>query len=284
MFYFQRFGTLFLPDGSPKGDMASFETHETGEMVAGGFIYDTHGRDPLPSAPTAFTHHAGLLSNTPAELEDAYRSLLALYGQWNRLYRIWLPSQSVQWIYARLRKVRAQTDLEYPSVIRSVTCVFSARSPHWNGRRHGGSWKFDTGEKFDTGLEFDMQTDDVITLSAGTTVGNITNGGNVAVTAVRVVIKAVGTDIDEISIAIAETNCHIEYTDTISAGSSVAIDGGAMSVKEGTTNKYVNFELGANHANQYWMQLAPGNNTITIVRTGGSAAATVTFEFYEGWA
>lgn len=61
------------------------------------------------------------------------------------------------------------------------------------------------------------------------------------------------------------------------------VDGGVTWVAAGLLTQYNAFSYGAEHTTDGWITLEPGDNSIQIVRSGGSVASEAQFFFYDGW-
>lgn len=281
MFVLRRFGDVDLPPGNPQSDMGSFDVVDTTVRVSGGFVLDAYGFGNAPAAATRFVHRASLRETTAETLETAYRSLLGQTGRVQKLHRYWLESGFSEWAYARLVSVRAVSNLIWPEQIDGITATFSMLTPQWNGRRHGYTWKFDEGEKFDTGLEFDNAESDQFEFTSSPGECTVENSGNRSAVDVQILVRAEGGAITSLDIA-GPNGVSLGYDGTIDAGATLTIDGGNLSVLNGSADAYADFTMSS--LNEYWIELSVGDNDFTFTWTGTATAVIVTFRFYDGWA
>ena len=291
MYYLSRFGNdgeLVLPTGNVKNDMGSLSTVDTGIQVAGGAVFDTYGSDVAPSGQTSFTHRCSLVNNSAADLETAYRALLARRGSVQRLFRTWVSSGLSEWVYARLMRVSAQHDPRFRTRISGLTCQFDLRSPHWNGARHGDGWELDTGEYLDSGLVFDDGGADAFTMASATTSFSVTNGGNVDVHAATMRFFPNGSAITKIEVSAMYDAVMLPFftwTDAIGVGVGYAlvVDFATKAVTiSAISDAYSGFDL--HRSKDDWLTLAPGVNSFEVTRTGGDATSYMNVGFYDGWA
>ncbi|MCB8987571.1 MAG: hypothetical protein H6661_07470 [Ardenticatenaceae bacterium] len=286
---FGNYAEVILPQGKIKGSFGTFETVDTVMQVAGGVPYDTYGTDIAPSKMGTIQYTAHLYNNTPDALETAYRALTGKRGHMERLFRTWHVSGKSEWIYARLKSVSAPYDSAFrgTNLLKAVTCTWVPLSPHWNGARHGSGWELDGGEYLDSGLFFDEETLDTLVLDGAASYGLVYNNGNTAVGEINLVVTAQGSDITNLKIykEMPATVLLFEFTGTIPAGEELHINLARKSVTIGiATDAYNNFALGASNPYEDWLLLEPGANHFLIERTGGGAASTAAFNFYDGWA
>lgn len=292
MFYLDRFGTVDLPDCSVTSDMGSLGTLETGVMVAGGFLFDSYGTDRAPTAQTTIQYRGTMVEATEAELETAYRALLAKRGDLDKLYRYWPSSGSTyEWVYARLMAVRAQYAVRGPGrqrIITGLSADFAVRSLHWNGLGHGDDWQFDDGYYFDSGLTLDMATDDEFTLATGTTDCTVNNAGDVPTSNVIIRVYQNGsTALTSLVFSIGSGIFTWSNGSGLGLSNYLEIDTGTKQVRNvglSVTDEYDNFTLSAYNDYEDWIELPPGDTTVRIVKTGGQAADTALFIFSDAYA
>jgi hypothetical protein len=73
------------------------------------------------------------------------------------------------------------------------------------------------------------------------------------------------------------------WTGTLAVNTQLVIDFGAMSILNSGVNAYSGLVFSTSHKIDDWMRLDPGNNTITLTRTGGGATSEVALSYYDGW-
>lgn len=289
MFTLTRFGTTNLPNAQVANDMGSLATVRTAVAAAGGATYDTYGTADAPVGSTVLVHRGFLVADTPAELETAYRALLARRGQLDKLYRTWDSSNASEWVYARLARVGAQYNFDrHGRLVRGVDMFFENRSPCWNGRARGGGWTLDSGYNFDTGRFLDQYEVYTITGSGH----SVINGGDTAVTNIEMKIDPGGSNVTAIEYkwvrGVGDKVTLWSWSGTLTAGNNqLFVDTETRTVKKydisaGTySDEYSNFTLGASNPWESWVQLDPGETDFEMIITGGTSP-TVIYYFYDG--
>lgn len=84
------------------------------------------------------------------------------------------------------------------------------------------------------------------------------------------------------SVNITCTGVDFTYSGTITAGNTLVIDTGKLTVKNNGVADYANFTLNAGHTKQAWLYLPNGSTLLTIAITSGTG--TISVEFYNQWA
>lgn len=274
----ERFGTVTLPVYNPDGDIGPSPSRSGTVNIPGG-AYDAYGNDQAPRETTTITRRCTLIEDTPAALQTALDELRSLRGKRDRLYAR-MQDDTVRWHWARL--LRVVVPKKPGNVVnQEIELIFELPPIWWYGERTGDGWVLDAGEYFDAGLTLD-ESGGLFTLNTSPKNVTINNGGNATVTNAVITVTAAGTDITALTIA-KSGETQLVYSGTIAVGQALVIDCGAWSVENNGSDDYANFALGASHAIEEWLHLSPGNNTITVTKTGGSAASTIGIEFYDGW-
>jgi hypothetical protein len=111
----------------------------------------------------------------------------------------------------------------------------------------------------------------------------LTNDGVLRQTDVTITITAGAASISNIRLRV--NNCDWTYSGTVAAGQALLVDCGAKSITNNTVDAYTGLTLNAGHTVADWIQVEPGNNTVTITYSGNAGAdAVVTWDYYDAWA
>lgn len=192
-----------------------------------------------------------------ATMETTLSGLKALRGVRSKLWRSNGTTQ--HWRYARCLEV-ASDMLPGVPVAAQVRMTFELDATPWYGAAVTATVSLTTVPKS-------------LALS---------NGGNLAVTDVLVTVTPPTNAVTRIIIGIAGVS-EIRWDGSCPVGSSLVIDCGKRAVKVGGLDAYGGFQFTSNHKISDWLRLAPGNNTVSISRVGGSWDTEVKFEYSVGW-
>jgi hypothetical protein len=227
----------------------------------------------------AVTTSFEIIETTATAVQTARDAIRALAGTKARLWAHF-PDGTDRFVWARLARVRMERRLEY-IYYQPVDLDFEIVVPGWNGTGHGAPWLLDDGETLDTGLYLDL--DDVWIPSSSGDTETFANGGNRTVTDAFVTITA-GAAATISNIRIRCGLCDWTWTGTVAVNKSLTIDCASRSIKYDGADAYSGFALNSGHSVADWLQLAPGNNTITVNYTNNANnSAGVTVSFYDGW-
>jgi len=287
MYWIKRFGTTTIPTDLPEQDTGAGEIGnvEFLPLPGGGSSRTIGSATANPQARSIKVKGAiSTKSQTPTALDTQFYALQALLGVHDKLYRNRSGDTTQwEWIYATCMKISAPRKLKNREHIE-MDFTFQLEQAAWNGANHY-SWTLDSGEYLDTGLYLDS-ADFTFALDASPKTVTVTNGGHVTVEDCTITVTAAGTAITALQIervVDATTYEDLNYAGSIAAGQSLVIDTGSWSVENNAVDDYDNFSLGAGHKNDAWLRLLSGDNSIKVTKTGGSAASTITVEFYDGW-
>lgn len=281
MYLFERFGSIFLPEGNMTAGMTPVSARVSFvETTDGSFDSDGTGRN-RQSLPHSLRYqgvipvHYGETFTTLRTLED---SLRAAVGTRAKLYRRARNDETVHWCYARLAGMPYDTDSKEKSW-RNISLDFQQLT-RWHGVRHDDPWTFDSGEIFDDALIFDEEVPTVLDSNPKTTV--VANNGNIPIRDAQIIVTAAGSNITVVSFV--ATNINLTWTGTLLAGQALAINDSAASVLNNGANGYTGLVRNSGHAIENWFEFPPGNTNLVVTRNGGSAASTIAIIFRDGWA
>lgn len=284
MFLLTRFGSTLLPTRLPSSDAGTGESLDSIAPLPDGNKFDYWGSGQVPRGDVPITHIGKIVGTSTGDAVAQFRALRALRGQRAKLYRTLQTEdgEAVEWCWARCLAIVATHERQN---IRHqlVELQFKMLSPIWYGATHGYVWTFDDGEFFDDGLYFDPVADTTFPLTGTSTNITVPNDGNAIVRNPIITVTAAGSNITYLRITAADIDADLEFNGVIAVGQSLVIDCGAKSVKNNGVDAYDDFNLEVLHAAQGWMPLAPGDNDMTVQRTGGNSSSSINFRYNDGW-
>lgn len=254
--------TLLLFDGATLPTRNAEMPLGTGETTpsivpAAGGAFDRYGTRQVLPQTRRIVYTAGYSASTDAALRTLLDRLRAKVGISGNLIRLRVEDSVQQRITARLLSVDGGWRNEDGRYF-AVTCTFETAEPTWRSASATVTSRGLTpaSQNLSVVIGGDAPVPDAI-VRIGATSGTITLG--------TVSVSAIGAE--------------LVYSGAITAG-TVAINAGDWTVKQGTTNKYANFSLGANHTAYGLLPLVPGTATITFA-VNGTGTAIVTH--YDRW-
>jgi len=259
-----RFASTDLPARREMQDAITGRVQSSMVGLPGGKVFDAHGSETAIGEGYPVKVGGAVHAATPAALKTAVYLLRALKGVQDKLYRT--PdggSANSEWVEARCDAVESVRDWRH-RLWENVVLHFTVLDDVWSGA---------AGEKN-------------ITLATGTDEGEANNLGNAIVHDLTITIAAVDSAITQVDIENLEAGhvSKIRYAGSITAGQSLVIDCGALSVKNNAVDDWDNFSVESAHEIDEWLRLMPGNNTIRVTRTGGSADSVATLNWYHAYA
>lgn len=278
------FGAVALPIYNPRLQGGTVATREVLMALADGSAYDAYGGDQAPpDLPYPLRLDVTALEDTQADLQTAVAALYALRGKRDRLFRRRLDTGEVQFAWARLMQVPTTSGVGGLLTHLPLSFVWSVRT-QWKGHDHT-EWVLDDGEYLDEGLYLD-DAGFTESMTSSPHIITVSNGGSTPVRGVIITLAA--GDVQQLTtITIACGNADFDWTGSILGGDSLVIDCGGKSVKNDGVDAYTYFDYGANHTIDGWLELAPGDNNITVTYSLGAGTntvdPTVTVEFQDGW-
>lgn len=279
MYTLKKFGAVDLPTRMPTDDMGSGGDAKTAPYVlSSGGAYDMLGTDEAFFAARKLTKSGRYYATTAAARETYLRSLYAMLGKSDKLYREW-EDTTLEWVQARLVNIAADRSVENRQHI-DITTTFEVYSPYWRGALVG-AWFLDNGEYFDTGLYLDSGNE--VTIDSSPKAITETRTGSAIVMDTKFIITAGSAAITALTIACADNGWEMTYTGTIAIGKMLIIDCGGCYVLNDNADDYAHFALTSNHTINEWSRLIQGDNDITVTITGGSTDSTISLNYYEGW-
>jgi hypothetical protein len=278
-----KFGSTELPSTRLTGTFGTGPSLETAIASVGG-MHDTQGDGyaslRLPHEIVYSCWIVDTAANTHAKLAawQAQRGVLA------KLYRLNEYDSTEHWCYARLMQVRAPWQYQRKTM-QPLELLFYVMTP-WYEDSCAGSWVLDDGEVLDDGLFLDAACAVQKTLTTSTTDTTLTGGGNAPTNHVVVSITARTSTITAASVYIVagDVTCYISWAGTLLADKTLVIDGRNQKVtNDGAPDTGTMTVNTAIHTSNYWLEIAPGSNSLTVTRSGGGATSTADFLYDYCW-
>lgn len=189
------------------------------------------------------------------QIVDGWRRLRGKRGALIR-QRDWDGEQ--HWKYARLLQFEAKREVQHADVVLPMRFLFELAD---------GSWRELAESTVTAALGDTVQTDFTVTV-----------GGTETVTDCVIEITAddyiTGIDIEVGSDQMLQW---AYASPPVFPGETIIFDCGRFTVTEDGASRYVGFNLGVPHAIQNWIELEPGDNTISITLNGGGADCVVRY-------
>lgn len=273
MYTLTYFGQTALPEQMPVEDIGTGVVELASFPLSSGGAWDGLGADVASIRGTTITKKAKI---SGANAQTEYMALRGLLGKKDRLYREWSDG-NIEWVTARLKKIGSERTVKHRAHIE-VTLEFEVYSAYWHGTLIG-QWYLDDGHYLDTGLTFDSN-DAAFALDTSPKSVTVNQPGNAIIKDGILSLTAGSSNITAVSIE--GNGSHLVFSGTILAGDALVIDCGEYTVENDGADAIANFSLGANHAINEWMHLNPGDNSFTVIITGGGTTSTIDFSFYTG--
>lgn len=276
-YFLERFDTVNLPPLNPKHDLDTVQAKNTIVRTA-RLAFDTAGSAQAElNLPQTIRYSGFIVEDSLADLRTAVDALRALSRKRALLWRRSVDNSEVQSCYARYSASTVQRTFESPRTYETQI-QFLQLTP-WVGHDHT-TWVLDEGDYLDMALYLD---DDGYryTLTTSPYAAVISNGGNRATNNVRLAVTAGSASITSITFACGDAE--FTYSGTVTTGHILIIDSGSQSVTNYLTADYANFALTSNHIIEDWLVFEPGDNTLTITKTGGSTDSGLSIELQDGW-
>lgn len=282
MYTLSQFGDTALPLYNTEYDISPVPAVLNFIQTTDG-VFDGNGDGRNRQAfPMAVPYKAVVAQDTYASNKPILDGLRKAVGTRALLYRyVDNHPEITHYCTARLQampQVRPYTMRGYFEVMLN----FQQLSP-WLGIKNGTGWVFDSGVLFDNGRVFDEQAP--TTLTGATTLITVTNNGNLPATDTTVSFHCGVDNLISLDVWNMTTNCRWTWQGIVSPATALEIDTGDCSVTNAGLDDYNNFAINDPfHRNEHWLELAPGDNQIAVVRVGGGATSTIAFTFNDVWA
>ncbi len=273
-----KFGSTALPCARLTGSLGSGPTVDATIPVIGGMFDANAAEVGNLDVPYDVTHGCWIV-DTEADAQTTLDSLYAMRGTRNILYRIDEVSSALNWCWARCTQVRNPWQWQRKTM-NPLDITFQIQTP-WYGAVTGTGWSLDPGATLDATLIGSAVTTTIDIVPKQIT---LTNNGNVATRHVSFRLKAVTTPITYVEIQIGLLTKFI-WNGTIGATWTLEVTQrqDLLSMTINDTPAYDGFAFGSWHTNGWWMELAPGNNTVYVTHYGAGVDNTITFDHADGW-
>ena len=285
MYRIERFGAITLPVGNNEYTLSPAPARmAVVETTSGGYDNDGNGRSKQ-ALPFAINYTGIVSEDTDGLNRTRLDALRGAVGTRALLYRRAADDDTVQTCIARL----VSAPMTWPYTQRGwfeTEFNFMQLTP-WRGAWHESEWFLDEGVRLDDGRELDEAPP--IAWDPAVKSTTTTNAGNLPINDAVLTMTAGGSAISSILItlydyATAEIRSQLQWMGSLAAGRSLVIDSGAFSILNDGTSNYGNLTLTTNHKADHWLEVLPGTNGLVIVRFGGDATSTFSFNYRDGWA
>lgn len=227
--------------------------------LPGGRAYDWRGSERAPIAPEEIVIEGVWVADSVAAMETKHAALLALVGRRSKLWRSNGTTQ--HWRTARLLSIDAPIEAGFAHWM-AYTMRFELAAMPWQGTARA-------------------PTQTLAVADPSYTTITCTNGGNARVCDVVVAVTAQSSAITRVRVAVPGVS-DFEWTGSLAAGSTLALDCGAKRVRIGSVNAYA-ITLRAEHSVSDWLRLEPGDTAVRVYRSGGGATSTASISYSDGW-
>lgn len=274
-----KFGTTSLPCARMTATYGTGPTVDATIPTIGG-MYDAYaGGIGNLAVPYEITHGCWIV-DTEANAQTTLEDLYGMRGERRILYRTDEYDLSVHWCWARCTQVRNPWQWQRKTM-NPLDIVFQIQSP-WYGVVYGTGWSIANSSEFaKTKLLVAPVT---YTLDFASNTFTVNNPGNVTTRMVSARVTPAGLSLSNMSIAVGD--CHIIWAGDLGNGENLDINGNTMSITNDGVNAYTELAYGSAHRSGWWLELEPGDNTVTVTRTvyGGIGEVRLVFDFAAGWA
>lgn len=266
MYKLTTFAGVTLPTARPKHTAGTAQSELRMLQTMGG-VYDGWGTARARALlPFELRYECLALGTTAAALKTTLDALRALRGVQGSLVRSSFTTPAVtHWATARLTQVEYGTEARHRHGLYQPLTLTWLVTTLWHGTAHGEVFEEDAEE---------LPVDD----------SNLTlvNGGNVYTDDVVITLDSGLADVTGLTIQVG-SSYHLVYDATIKAGNQLVIDcsPARLSVTNGGMAAWADLTLGAYHASEAWLRLAPGNNLVTAWLFG--SGAKLNFAYSDLW-
>ena len=277
------FGAVPLPDAMTEDDLSTGRVASSLVPTLGGAldIYGTRQRAPgkqeievrgmyvgevrylVSHAGDQLVDHAGNLLIAGSSRNWLRQQVDALRGMVGRRDQLWRRRDEDgvrQWRTARLLGVHMEQDTErWAAEVAEVRATFEAAQGAWRGV---------------------AAVVDTASLTANVTATEtVTVLGNAPVEDAIITLTATGT-ITSLRVRVLALGIDWTWAGTLTAGQSLVVDCGALTVRKAGLDAYSGFTLNAGHTAAGWLPLAVGDNAVLLLATG---TGTATISHYDQW-
>lgn len=245
MYWLNKFGATVFPTALAEDDLGG-QAHQAFVDLPEGAVFDALG-----SERALFSRKTVSMRRLVTTQND-YETLRGLVGKRDQLWRQ-ADDTTLHWTYARCTRVDSGRVVENYNYVE-LSLHFEIMGRSWFGETQQsvtGTW------------------------SSGSHNLTPNNQGNAPVLPIVEFSNGANN-----SAQITGNGADWTY-DPAPAGATIVIDCAALSVKQGSTDKYNNFTINSPHALDGWLILDPGSNTITITQGAGNLQTTI--KWYDAY-
>lgn len=276
-----QFGLYLLPLANKQDQFDTGSLAGNQVVLIDGQGYDHNGAGVTPEAPTTYTISYEIIAATPTAVQTARDAIRALAGTRARLWAHF-PDGSDRWTWARLARVEMNRQPQHV-YYQPIELTFSVLRPGWNGIGRGANWFLDSGILLDAGSSLLpangwnvwIPPSSPLTMTA-------VNSGNRTVRDAVLTVTAGTTTISNLRLVCGSVDW--TYAATVAPTKSLVINCATRAVTNDGASDYKQFTLNAGHVVADWLQLRPGNNTVTMTYSGNAnSTARFTLSYSDGW-
>lgn len=272
----ERFGSVNLPGYDAASEIGAGPARLWLLPLPGGGLFDGLGSSQAPVGDVKISDQASLLGSSKADLETQFKTLRALIGKRDKLYRRLEGAGALEWCYARLANIRVLRRSEHVFSL-DVGLEFAMISRAWYAESAQNVYNADPLDAAD-----DLTTTGAESPAAYPVTLNFTHAGNVDQPDVTFTITAGSGNVTAVTIQNTTTGHQFSWSGTLAAGNSLVIDCGALSVKNNGADDYNAFTPPTNK--EEWMVFRPGLNALSISITEAGTESAIRVQFYDAYA
>jgi hypothetical protein len=293
--FYTSFAGKAIPPANRKEDIGTHEAKSGIIETCGGYIDGYTGYAPVSAKEVSIRFD--LYSCDPVTLDEKVEEWKSLVSKKDKLVR--RVGNLVQWAYARLMSLSAETDYEKPASICNIELHFELISPSWYGHSLA-AWSFNGAHSFDEGLYFDQGNDFTLSFQKNQPASfQLLNHGNMNVTDLTLTFKGNGSSysIDEgldINFSGAGEDGITKWSFTLTPETTIPESkwitintGRKIAFYENNGQKislYKSISIGDDHRSMCWAELLPGTNTITVsTQTQRYMQLKLSADFVDKW-
>ncbi len=221
---------------------------------------DLYWADHLDNQMVDESDNALMIGDMETTLRAQIDLIANKLGARGTLWRQRADDSALQWKTARLIAVTRDGKYDERTTLATVACTFETAHAAWRAQ---------------------TQKSDAANLAAYGYAGvQVNNGGGVTVEDAQILIAATST-ITAIRVEVPRLGVYLTWAGTLASGSTLTIDCGAKTVRNGTTDAYSGFALGAAHTALTWLSLPVGPSSVLVYANGTGTATIKHYDQFE---
>lgn len=288
--HYLTFDATELPVSNRIDDISSHESKSGIIETAGGYIDGYTSYAPVEAKEITIT--ADIVGKDAYELDEKVETWKAKVAKKAKLHR--RIGHTIQWVWARLMSVSAETDYKGPQTICEIEMSFEIISAYWYGNP-AVAWYLDDGNFLDSGLY--LNADAVYEITEVPTLIEMVNHGNVQTNEITLRIWNPTRSTLPAGLQIKTGACNLYINRQIQPSEVVEIyipkklarvatyDGDPENPTSSWTSIYKQIVTDAGHTDRSWLSLQPGTNMVTIAAPSWVTAHPfyLHFDYVDKW-